>query len=104
MTIVIELLLVTGTAIFIGYPLFRNKYRKPDIDMTEDGLYHKLIVNKESIDAAISEIDFDYRTGKLSEEDYHELKDRYETEAISIQKEIKSAKGKGIGSRVKGLG
>ncbi len=41
------------------------------------------------------EIDFDYRTGKLSEEDYHELKNRYETEATSIQKEIKSVKGKG---------
>ncbi len=53
MTIVIELLLVIGAAIFIGYPLFKNKDRDTDIDMPEDGLYHKLIVNKESIDAAI---------------------------------------------------
>ncbi len=61
-----------------------------------------MIVSKESIDAAISEIDFDYRTGKLSEEDYHELKNRYETEAKSIMKEIKSVKGKGERSKVKG--
>jgi hypothetical protein len=88
---VIELLLVIGTALFVGYPLFKNRDKRDEIDTTEEGQYQRLIMNKESIDIAINEIDFDYKTGKLSEEDYRELKNRYETKAMAIQKEIKTA-------------
>ncbi|HLA48870.1 MAG TPA: zinc ribbon domain-containing protein, partial [Nitrospinota bacterium] len=36
----------------------------------------------------IKDLEFDYRTGKLSQADYMELKNRYEAEALQTLKEI----------------
>lgn len=43
---------------------------------------------REALYAAIKELEFDYRMGKLSETDYKELDERYKLEALSLLKEI----------------
>ena len=43
---------------------------------------------KEALFSAITDIDFDYGLGKLSKEDYDELKNKYKLEAAGVLKEM----------------
>ncbi len=60
-----------------------------------------LIERKEAIYAAIKDIEFDYQMGKLSKEDYQELRQQYKDEAVKllkkiVQKQKKVIKGEAI--------
>lgn len=88
MTILIELLLIVTVSVAVGYPLFTKK--KPGIAIkgfNPNGLPH-LLTQKETAYATLKDLDFDFQTGKLSEEDYQALKYRYKKEAIEILEKI----------------
>ncbi len=83
----VEILIFSTAMFFVGYPVFKGQgYRGKGQEENErlGGLIHK----KELAYTAIKDLEFDYKTGKLSEEDYKELKNKYETEALLILKEI----------------
>lgn len=94
----IIVLVITGiTAIFIALPFFL-KARATARQGTE-GLENNppdpvierlktLQVRKESLYSAIRDIDFDFGLGKLSKEDFEELRLKYRIEASSVLKEI----------------
>lgn len=48
----------------------------------------ELLAEKETVYAAIQELDFDLKSGKLSAEDHHALRQRYEERAAVILKAI----------------
>ncbi|MGH7889540.1 MAG: hypothetical protein ACRENF_03215, partial [Thermodesulfobacteriota bacterium] len=91
------LILSLAVAIFIALPFLRNRLDESSSreqsnaaeieDPVKDKL-RKLNLEKESIFAAIKEIDFDYDLGKLSKDDYDELQKKYKLQAASILKEI----------------
>lgn len=89
MAIFIELLIITVVSFVVGYPLFTNKKRKisGDENFDRNGLPH-LLIQKEVAYATLKDLDFDFRTGKLSEEDYQELKACYREEALNILEKI----------------
>lgn len=60
-----------------------------------DDVLYKLNQQKELAYAAIKELDFDYNMGKLSEEDYNELKRQYKLEAVSVLQRIDQLKNSG---------
>ncbi|MGQ9629057.1 MAG: zinc ribbon domain-containing protein [bacterium] len=75
-------LTVLGVLALIGYPLVRGRARREVIlDDAEDDV-SELVKRKEFSYAAIKELEFDYHTGKLSEEDYRELYNVYKAEAL----------------------
>lgn len=85
MTELFLILVALGVAAFIGYPLIEGRKR------TEGLGNHRateLEARKEAIYAQIKDIDFDYATGKLSEEDYRDLRAQYKREAAAILQEI----------------
>jgi hypothetical protein len=47
-----------------------------------------LLAEKETLYAAIQELDFDFKSGKLSAEDYYTLRQRYEERAAVLLKVI----------------
>jgi hypothetical protein len=47
-------------------------------------------LRKESLYATIKELDFDFKTGKLSPEDYQELKNKYRERALGLLEEMES--------------
>jgi hypothetical protein len=47
-----------------------------------------LFVQREGVYATLKELDFDYETGKLIEQDYRELRARYSAEAARILQRI----------------
>jgi hypothetical protein len=49
--------------------------------------------DKEAVFTALNEIEFDYRTNKLDDEDYEKLKGRYQREAVSLLVQEKKLKG-----------
>ena len=89
MTILIELLLIITVSVVVGYPLFVKMPRSMMgvRNINTNGLPH-LLVQKEVAYATLKDLDFDFKTGKLSDEDYRELKTQYEKEAIGILEKI----------------
>ncbi len=89
MTIFLQLLLIITVSAVVGYPLFVKKPRSMTgfRSFNPNGLPH-LLIQKEVAYATLKDLDFDFKTGKLSDEDYQELKTQYEKEAIDILEKI----------------
>jgi NADH pyrophosphatase NudC (nudix superfamily) len=79
------LVVAVGVAAFVGYPLLEGRKRR---DWIGNHRASDLEERKEAIYAQIKDIDFDYATGKLSEEDYRELRMRYKREAAMILQQL----------------
>ena len=86
MIIVVEILIFVSAMFFVGYPIFKRQEAR--VKTQENEALGELIHKKEAVYISIKDLDFDYRTGKLSEDDYKELKERYELEALHILKDI----------------
>ncbi|RMD94293.1 MAG: zinc-ribbon domain-containing protein [Calditrichaeota bacterium] len=74
---------------YVSYPLVEAHSKK--------GIWKKVSSNhrakeleerKQAIYSAIKDIEFDYQMGKLSEEDFIELRNQYKEEAINLLKQI----------------
>tara|TARA_B100000686_G_scaffold295208_1_gene325905 strand:- start:422 stop:736 length:315 start_codon:yes stop_codon:yes gene_type:complete len=66
---------ITGNFLFIE--------RDPKLEQ-----YKHLLVRKEEILLSIKELEFDYKTGKLSQEDYKSSQRKLEAEALETLEEI----------------
>ena len=87
---IIELLMVLAILVATGMPLFRGVARKKlysSPDQLRDEHQH-LLVRKEETLLSIKELEFDYKTDKLSKEDYEELRRKLETSAVAILERI----------------
>lgn len=74
----------------VGSPLFR-KEDIPEFDWELEGSGGG---TKSALFTALAEIEFDYKMGKMSEEDYQELKQKYKPEAVALlQKEESQVSG-----------
>lgn len=86
---IIGIVLAIITAIFVGYPLLQK--RQHEVSFALNHRAQELEARKAEIYAAIRDIDFDYRMGKLSQEDYETLREQYKAEAIGMMKQIDQA-------------
>jgi NADH pyrophosphatase NudC (nudix superfamily) len=90
------LIIVMAVAVFISIPFFfrRGVEEKPeDLDRLKgdrEAELNRLKAEKESFLTAIKEIDFDYKVGKLTKEDYQELETKYKTEAAMLLQKIEN--------------
>jgi len=82
----IELISLVAILAIIGLPLFgklpRNILFAP-LDPANEEFKH-LLVRKEEVLLAIKDLEFDWKTDKVSEEDYSEMKNKLESEAMSL--------------------
>ena len=85
MTVFIAILLTVATFIFITYPLFRQKVIFAD--SVDDDKLKELNIKRDTAYSMLKELEFDFHSGILSEEDYRELEKRYKQKAISILKD-----------------
>lgn len=85
----IELAIVILSLYYMGLPLFRRQgYGTEVAHSAKRDELHRLLVQKENAYSTIKDIQFDFKTGKISEEDYKGLLARYEAEAMDILKKI----------------
>ncbi len=85
MTIFVAVLLTLLALVFITYPLFKQKWNVAAPD--EDDKFRELHSRRDTAYSMLKELEFDYQSGILTEEDYHDLESRYKRKAISILKD-----------------
>jgi zinc ribbon protein len=101
--ILIALAISGITALFIALPFFLGSRKEGTTEIEANNTadpamerINNLRVRKESLYSAIRDIDLDYALGKLTAEDYEELRQKYRIEAASVLKEIDDiSKGSG---------
>ena len=90
MAFIIALGIAVAAAAFVAAPLFFGTGRasRPSGDRQLSAELEELLAEKETVYAAIQELDFDLKSGKLSAEDHHDLRQRYEERAAVILKAV----------------
>src|SRR5512135_300424 len=85
MLVVLLLALVVFVAIFIvGYPLVNARlYPALDRPVADDRL-ENLMSARNSVFDAIRDLEFDHAAGKLSDEDYRQMRARYDVRAAEV--------------------
>ena len=73
---------------FIAYPLFRKGSGKSPAGPVEDERLQELRSKRDAISSAIEELELDFKSGTLAEEDYRDLDASYRREALSLLKDI----------------
>ncbi|MCJ7795671.1 MAG: zinc ribbon domain-containing protein [Thermoleophilia bacterium] len=85
--LLVKVLLAVAVVAFIGYPLLRDHLAdEEDLELPEEA--EELYRRKEATYSALKELEFDYKTGKLSEQDFNELETRFKADALEILEAI----------------
>ena len=84
MTIFFAVLLTIGTFALVMYPFFR-KQAMPSTVVKDEAL-QELSSRRDTTYSMLKELEFDFQTGLLTEEDYRDLETRYKDKAVSILK------------------
>jgi len=77
-----------GIGAFVSQPLLRAKPENILNDEYEESPMQHLLSRKDSIYTAMKDLEFDYSTGKLSDEDYAALREKSAGEAAEVLREI----------------
>ncbi len=86
MTVFIALVLTVLAFALVTYPLFKR--RSPSGDAVEQEKLQELSSKRDTTYSMLKELEFDLRSGLLTEEDYQDLEARYKRKAISILRDI----------------
>lgn len=87
---------LTVYALFrIVSPFLESEDRQIRHELLDDELrkIERLVARKSALLQSLKDIEFDRETGKLAEEDYQRLRDRYEREAIEVMRKLDSLRG-----------
>ncbi len=86
MTILVAVVLTVLTFTFIAYPFFRQRSRS--VGSVEDEKLQELHSKRDTTYSMLKELEFDFQSGILTEEDYRDLEARYKRKAISTLRDI----------------
>jgi formate dehydrogenase maturation protein FdhE len=89
MITVLSALLVVGTALFVAWPFLRHR---DDSTSSRQNSFSPLERQKLEAYAAIKEAEFDLRMGKLSEEDFCALEQKYRQQALAAIAALEESK------------
>lgn len=86
----LQLILIIAILVAVGIPLFSRlpprQLFKP-LDPAEE-MYKHLLVRKEEVLLAIKELEFDFKTDKISKPDFEALHHKLEEEAVTLLEKI----------------
>jgi hypothetical protein len=90
MVILAGILLALGALLYVALP-FITRAAAPLTDGPDHlGALRELQALRDVAYESLRDLEFDYHAGKIGEEDYHELGDRFQREAIDIVTRIES--------------
>lgn len=88
---ILPILLMTAlTFIFVTYPFFKKRSGLSAAGAVADDKLQELHSRRDTAYSMLKELEFDFQSGILTEEDYKDLEARYKGKAISILREIDS--------------
>jgi hypothetical protein len=91
MGVLISLGIAVAVVAFVAAPFFLLTGRSSEVapkDPDAPDALTELLAEKETIYAAIQELDFDLKSGKLSAEDHQTLRQRHEAQAAGVLRRI----------------
>jgi hypothetical protein len=88
MTTIVEIILLAATLALVGAPLFARRFAAPAGAAMAEGELSELLYKKDAAYAALKDLEFDHRTGKIDDADYRAMKGQFESEAMAIIKTI----------------
>lgn len=84
MWIALAVLIILAGVAFMVQPFFRSARAVPGRGSLGADARRALQAEKEAVYAALKDLDFEYQTGKLSDQDYGDLRESYRARALSI--------------------
>lgn len=87
-TTVIFVLLACLVSAFVVMPLLGGRSRSGSVRKLVHHRANDLEDRKQTLYAAIKDIEFDFEMGKLSEHDFQKLRQQYKDEAVQVLREI----------------
>ncbi|VAX14931.1 hypothetical protein MNBD_NITROSPINAE01-577 [hydrothermal vent metagenome] len=88
----IELALLVAVMFVVAYPLMKSALSSESGEELLESDLSDLLYKKDAAYIALKDLDFDYKTGKIDDEDYQEMKGRFEFNALAALKEIEDYK------------
>ncbi len=90
LTTILFSLLAVAIVAYISYPLLRKSQGETvDADSNERGV--ELFAERDNINAALADLDFEYECGKVSDEEYQRLRQELLQDVASVSARIESA-------------
>jgi hypothetical protein len=83
MALMIAPLLFIAAVIYVAYPLLQDRAEEERVRDTS-AERERWLAEKEETVAALKDIEMDFRMGKLSQEDYENLKADFERRAVAV--------------------
>ena len=83
MELLIAPILFIGVVLYVAYPLFLDPEEDGQDDL-KSADRERVLEEKENVLANLKDIEIDYQMGKLSQEDYEELKSEFELLAVGV--------------------
>jgi hypothetical protein len=96
MDLFIFITLVILITVYVGWP-YRSNIKESGLKnmngLADRGVLKELRESRDALLNAIKDIEFDYEIGKLSEEDFNEMKSKYRWKTIELMKSIDRLEG-----------
>ena len=83
-----EIALAGAALLVIAWPLMREETAEAQGAILTESDFSDLLFRRDAAYTALKDLDFDFRTGKIDEADYHSLKTELETEALALLERI----------------
>lgn len=87
-SLILMVFVLGGIIIFVTQPILKKKPENILQNYYEETPYRELLTKKENIYRDIKSLEFDYKTDKLSDEDYVDERQKLEYDAVQILKQI----------------
>lgn len=84
MILITEIAILALTLLFIAYPLYNRRLVETGGSDVMESELTDLLYRKEAVYIALKDLEFDYKTGKLDDSDYQEMKSKFEAEAVGL--------------------
>ena len=94
MALVLAALLTVLSVVFVARPLLRSGSDEPPAVGPGEGARVRLLENRDRALAALKELEFDHRTGKVSDDDYRALVGPLRREAAAALAALEHEEGR----------
>ncbi len=103
-TLVLFVLLLLGLSAYVAWPLYQARFERGALNH-RGGNHHAadLVERKQTLYEHIKDIELDYQMGKLSDEDFRQLRDQYKAEAARLLQQIEQLRYRPRSRKAKGV-
>lgn len=104
---IITALFILGVVAYVAAPLLKQRQATQQHASEKNSRLHELLYRKMMLQNIVEDLEFDYRTGKLSDEDYASLMEEHQKSQKEMDAQIKSMGGASTGkntTKLKGAG